>query len=64
MPIWSPEWMSAAASSALMMRLARLEFRTREVVEAAAVDIDMSASQSYEVEGLPITIEGMVTEGL
>ena len=39
MPIWSPEWMSAAASSALMMRLAMLEFRTREVVETVAEDM-------------------------
>jgi hypothetical protein len=39
MPTWWPEWMSAAASSALMMRLAMLEFRTREVAEMVAVDM-------------------------
>src|SRR5208282_2992754 len=33
MPMRVPNWISAAASSALMMRDARLEFKTRELAE-------------------------------
>src|SRR5208283_4828246 len=59
MPTWWPEWMSAAASSALMMRLAMLEFRTREVAQVIAVDIYecLSVVRSRKVQ--PITIGGM-----
>ncbi len=39
MPIWWPCWISAAASSAVMMRLARLEFSTREGLDTAELDI-------------------------
>jgi hypothetical protein len=37
MPTWSPEWMSAAASSALIIFCASWEFKTLAVVETELV---------------------------
>ena len=55
MPIWWPCWMSAAASSADMMRWASAGFRTR-VGEATEVDIVMPFEQEVSPDGARIRL--------
>lgn len=50
MPMRVLNWMRAAACSALMMRQARLEFRTRELVETRVDRRAVVFSVTYKTE--------------
>src|SRR5208337_965659 len=54
MPIWSPDLMRAAASSALMILCARLEFKTRVLVGETIVL--MPEAPSVENKSFTLTV--------